>query len=112
LKDFDCARCPRARRDYLGCTSPGQREHFSGTPYATRICPRRHIIDNSDVTQALALWRATDGKPGLTVVDLSPHVADAFAVISEARSAKMEAEERAREAREALHAPTASRGRR
>ena len=63
------------------------------------------------MTQALNLWRACDGKPGLGVVDLSPHVADAFAVISEARAAKMEVDERAREAREALQTST-RRGRR
>jgi hypothetical protein len=73
---------------------------FSGTEYATRTCPRRHLIDHPDVSGPLSLWRACEGKPGIeSLRTLSTHTVDAFSVIDAGRSAKIEDEARA--AREA-----------
>jgi hypothetical protein len=87
-------------RDLLG-HEPGtaQQAWFAGTEYESRTCPRRQVIDNPDVTTALSLWRACEGKPGVESLRiLSPHATAAFAVIDAARAAKLDDERRQREA--------------
>lgn len=66
---------------------------FTGTEYATRRCPRRHLRDHPDVSGALALWRSCEGKPGVEALRvLSTHAADALAVIDSGRAAKMQSD--------------------
>lgn len=49
--------------------------------------------DNPDVTAALTLWRACDGKPGVEALrQLSTHTVDAMAVIDAGRAAKIESD--------------------
>ena len=49
--------------------------------------------DNPDVTGALALWRACDGKPGVEALRvLSTHAVDALTTIDGGRAAKMESD--------------------
>jgi hypothetical protein len=71
----------------------GQIVFFAGTEHQTRRCPRRLLLDNPDVTGALALWRACDGKPGIDALrSLSSHAVDAFAVIDAGRAAKIKSD--------------------
>jgi hypothetical protein len=47
------------------------------------------VIEHSDVMQALALYHACDGKPGVAFFDThSSHAADAFSVIQSAQLAR------------------------
>lgn len=79
---------------------------FAGSPHETRICPRRHILRNPDVSGALALYRACDGKPGVSGLrEMSTHAVAAFAVIDAGHAAKLKDEMKRRAPTEA--APTA-----
>jgi hypothetical protein len=67
------------------------------------------------VTAALHLWRACEGKPGVSALrELSPHAVDAFAVIDAGRAAKIESDmKQARDNAQAVKTPPVNkRGRR
>lgn len=62
-------------------------EHYTGTPHATRTCPRRHLRDNADLAGVLALYRATEGRVGVDGGSkLSAHAVDGLAVLGDARA--------------------------
>jgi hypothetical protein len=62
---------------------------FIGTEYASDTCPRRHLLNNSDVVGTLSLWRSCEGNPGVAALSsLSPHTIDAFEIIASGRAAR------------------------
>ena len=95
LDRFDCGACPEHRREGRGCHGGarglgGAPAYFAGERYETDTCPRRHLIDHSDVVAAFVLYRACDGKPGLDAADkLTGPALSALAIISDGHAAKM-----------------------
>lgn len=67
----------------------GKPAYFPGTRHATDTCPRRHLIDHTDIVAAFQLYRACDGKPGLDGAEkLTQQALQALALIDDARAAK------------------------
>lgn len=105
MSRFDCDDCPSARRANLGCIRDGD-TRFAKTEFETKRCPRRNVIEESDISTPLTLWRLCEGKAGIDALDkFSPHVIESFNVIERGRCAKMEADAALRRAQQESQSP-------
>lgn len=74
----------QARRRW-GCHGGGTVTHFATTPYATDTCPRRLLLQNSDVAEVYTIRRRVGEHPGLSIGEqLTTMAMDALDVVDDA----------------------------
>ena len=65
--------------------------HFRGTDAETRICPRRHAINNPFVFTAQDVYNGTEGSLGVKYLEVTNRLADSISIIKEALAWRREA---------------------
>ena len=76
-------------------------EFFSDRPEVTDRCPRRHLLDNPDLSDAITTYRAHGGVPdsgARALQEMTSPALDALYVIESATSYRREQEDRERKA--------------